>query len=89
MPPADRPPLAANLLSQDSMLNPFSDRRKKPRIDVGRINHEAYAKVLGITTPWDQLTLRQRAAYASAAQAVIEAYIDADYPPTVPAHLSE
>lgn len=71
------------------MLKLFTDRRRKPRIDVGRINHEAYARIIGITTPWDQLTIRQRAAYASAAQAVIEAYLDADYPPTVPAHLSD
>lgn len=52
------------------------ERRKAPRIDVGKINHETFARVIGITTPWAQLTLRQRAAYAAAAAAVIQAYED-------------
>lgn len=51
------------------------ERRKHERINIGKINYEAVAAVIGSKphTPWEALTLAQRIALSAAAMAVLAA----------------
>ena len=51
----------------------MEERRSLPRLNLGKLNYEAVMKVLHGETPfpaWEQLTLKQHAAYDAAAAAV-------------------
>lgn len=50
------------------------ERRRLPRINIGKVNYEAVTAVIGgPAVTWEELTLQQRIALSAAAMAVLAA----------------